>query len=162
VVTGLHAGCDLECGKAYTEQIAQAVGRGALAEADVDRALGRVLGARFRLGMFDPPERNPYASIPKSVVDGPEHRALALEAARESLVLLKTDGILPFDPKKTKKLAVIGPAASVFLHGSAGYHGTNQHLVTLHDGIARRAGSRAMVSFVAGTILPSGEGFPMA
>jgi beta-glucosidase len=161
VVAGLRAGCDLECGKAYSEQIARAVGRGVLSEAEVDRALGRVLAARFRLGMFDPPEKNPYASIAKPVVDGPEHRALALEAARESLVLLKNDGILPFDPKKTKKLAVIGPAASVFLHGSQGYHGTNQHLVTARDGIVRRAGSAMTVSFVAGTLLPSGEGFPM-
>jgi beta-glucosidase len=162
VIAGLRAGCDLECGKAYAEQIERAVRRGVLAEAEVDRALGRVLTARFRLGMFDPPERNPYAAVPMSVVDGPEHRALALEAARESLVLLKNDGILPFDPKKTKKLAVIGPAANVFLHGSAGYHGTNNHLVTPHDGIMRRAGSAMSVSFVAGTVLPSGEGFPMA
>ena len=112
--------------------------------------------------MFDPPERNPYASIPKSVVDGAEHRALALEAARESLVLLKNDGILPLDPKKVKKLAVIGPATNVFLHGSAGYHGSNDHLVTPRAGITRRAGSAMKTSFVAGTLLPSGEGFPMA
>lgn len=162
VVAGLRAGCDLECGKAYSEQIARSVKRGVLAEADVDRALGRVLSARFRLGMFDPPEQNPYASIPKAVVDGPAHRALALEAARQSLVLLKNDGLLPFDAKKTKKLAVIGPAANVFLHGSAGYHGSNNHLVTAREGIARRAGSAVSVSFVAGTTLPSGEGFPMA
>jgi beta-glucosidase len=71
VVAGLGAGCDLECGKAYSERIASAVARGVLPEANVDRALGRVLSARFRLGMFDPPEKNPYASITKSVVDGP-------------------------------------------------------------------------------------------
>jgi beta-glucosidase len=162
VVAGLRAGCDLECGNAYAQQIARSVSRGALSEAEVDRALGRVLAARFRLGMFDPPARNPYASIGMSVVDGPEHRALALEAARESLVLLKNDGLLPFDAQKTKKLAVIGPAADVFLHGSAGYHGSNQHLVTLRDGLVRRAGSATKVSFVAGTALPGGEGFPTA
>jgi beta-glucosidase len=161
VVAGLGAGCDLECGKAYSERIASAVARGVLPEANVDRALGRVLSARFRLGMFDPPEKNPYASITKSVVDGPEHRALALEAARQSLVLLKNDGVLPLDPKKTKKLAVIGPAANVFLHGSSGYHGTNNHLVTPREGIERRAGAATTVSFVAGTVMPSGEGFPM-
>lgn len=160
VVAGLRAGCDLECGKAYSEQIARAVADGVLAESDVDRALGRVLAARFRLGMFDPPERNPFASIPMSVVDGPEHRSLALEASRESLVLLKNNGVLPLDPRTTKKLALIGPAANVFLHGSAGYHGTNQHLINPRDGIVRRAGDAIAVSFVAGTTLPSGEGFP--
>jgi len=158
VVAGLRAGCDLECGKAYSEQIVRAVARGAITEADVERALARVLTARFRLGMFDPRERNPYASIAMNVVDGAEHRALALEASRESLVLLKNDGVLPLDPKKTKKLAVIGPAASVFLHGSAGYHGTNQHLVTPREGIERRAGNATAVSFIAGTVLPSGQG----
>jgi beta-glucosidase len=162
VVAGLRAGCDLECGKAYSEQIARAVARGALAEADVNRALERVLAARFRLGMFDPAERNPYAAIGPSVVDGPEHRALALEAARESLVLLKNDGVLPLDANKTKRLAVIGPAAGVFLHGSAGYHGTNDHLVNPRDGILRRVGSSTKVSFVAGTVLPSGDGYPTA
>jgi beta-glucosidase len=162
VIAGLHAGCDLECGKAYSEQIARVVGRGALTEAEVDRALTRVLTARFRLGMFDPPEHNPYAAIPMSVVDGPEHRALALEATRESLVLLKNNGLLPLDAKKIKKLAVVGPAAAVFMHGSSGYHGTNQHLITARDGIVKRAGSAIRVSFAAGTVLPSGEGFPTA
>jgi hypothetical protein len=69
--------------------------------------------------MFDPPERNPYAPLAASVVDGPAHRALALDAARESLVLLKNDGVLPLDARKLKKLAIVGPAANVFLHGSA-------------------------------------------
>jgi beta-glucosidase len=158
VIEGLHAGCDLECGKGYREQIERAVADGALSEADVDRALGRVLTARFRLGMFDPPERNPYASIPLSVVDGAEHRELAHAAARESLVLLENDGILPLDPRKIHTLAVIGPAAKVFLHGSAGYHGSNGHLVTILEGIERRAGASVKVLAAAGTILPGGEG----
>jgi beta-glucosidase len=159
VATGLRAGCDLECGTAYRDQIGGAVAHGAISEADVDRALGRVLTARFRLGMFDPPERNPYASISMSEVDSPEHRKLALAAARESLVLLRNDGILPLDPSKTKKLAIIGPAAGTFQHGSPGYHGSNGHLVTPREGIERRAGSATAVSFVAGTILP---GSPIA
>jgi beta-glucosidase len=159
VASGLRAGCDLECGTDYRDQIGQAVADGAISEADVDRALTRVLTARFRLGMFDPPERNPYASIPMSVVDGPKHRELALAAARESLVLLRNDGILPLAPRKTKKLAVIGPAADTFQHGSSGYHGSNGHLVTARQGIERRAGSATAVSFVAGTILP---GSPVA
>jgi beta-glucosidase len=160
VVAGLRAGCDLECGKAYSEQIVRAVERRTLAEADVDRALERVLAARFRLGMFDPPERNPYASIAMSSVDGPEHRALSLAAAREALVLLKNERLLPLDATKTQRLAVIGPAASVFLHGSSGYHGTNDHLITPRDGILRRVGGMTKVSFVPGTVLPGGDGVP--
>ena len=162
VVAGLHAGCDLECGKAYSDHIAAAVEHGVLSEADVDRALARVLAARFRLGMFDPPERNPYASISKNVVDGPEHRALALQAARESLVLLKNAGILPLDPRTTKKLALLGPAAGAFLHGSAGYHGSNNHLVTPREAISRRVGDAIAISFVPGTFLPGGAGESMS
>jgi beta-glucosidase len=162
VAAGLHAGCDLECGKGYGERIERAVANGSVSEAEVDRALERVLGARFRLGMFDPPERNPYASIPRSVVDGPEHRKLALGAARESLVLLKNDGMLPLDPHKTKRLAVIGPAAKVFLHGSSGYHGSNGHLVTPLEGIERRGGPAMTVSFAPGTVLPGGDGVAMS
>ena len=162
VTAGLHAGCDLECGKAYKEQIERAVADGSLSEAEVNRALEHVLGVRFRLGMFDPPGRNPYAAIPMSVVDGPEHRELALAAARESLVLLKNDGILPLDPRRTKRLAVVGPAAKVFLHGSNGYHGTNAHLVAPLAGIERRAGTAIAVSFAAGTALPGGDGVAMS
>jgi beta-glucosidase len=74
VASGLRAGCDLECGTDYRDHIAGGVADGTISEAEVDRALTRVLTARFRLGMFDPPERNPYASIPMSVVDSPKHR----------------------------------------------------------------------------------------
>lgn len=160
VTTAIRAGCDLECGGDYQKLIGQLVERGELAEAEIDRALGRVLTARFRLGMFDPPDRNPYASIPMSVVDSPEHRALAREAARQSLVLLKNDQVLPLDGARVKKLAVIGPAASLFMHGSQGYHGTNDHLIAPLEGIKARAGKDVSVAFVAGTVLPSGAGLP--
>lgn len=81
---------------------------GLIAEEDVDDAVTRLLTLRMRLGEFDPPELNPYTSITDDVIDAPEHRALALEAARQAVVLLKNDGLLPLDPRDSGRIAVIG------------------------------------------------------
>lgn len=106
----LKAGTDLNCGRAYSALL-EAVKKGLVEEAVVDVAARRLFIARFKLGMFDPAERVPFASIPVSVVDSPGHRALALEAARKSIVLLQNrDEVLPL-PKSIKSLAVIGPNA---------------------------------------------------
>src|SRR5687768_8865622 len=84
---GVKEGCDLNCGCTY-EHIPAAVEQGLLAEADLDTCVTRLFRARMLLGMFDPEERVPYASIAYEVNDSERHRALSLEAARESIVLL--------------------------------------------------------------------------
>ncbi len=107
---GVRAGTDLDCGRVYPNLV-DAVRQGLVAEAQVDTAVRRLFLARFKLGMFDPPDRVRWASIPYAVVDAPAHRALAREAARESMVLLKNAaGTLPL-PKTLGTLAVIGPNA---------------------------------------------------
>src|SRR5690242_6413415 len=90
VAAALKAGTDLNCGVEYTNLL-PAVKAGLVAESDIDQALRRLLMARFRLGMFDPPSMVKYAQIPYSVNDSAAHRALALETARKSIVLLKND-----------------------------------------------------------------------
>lgn len=106
----VNAGCDCDCGDVYSA-LGEAVEQGLIDEATIERALARAFTARFRLGMFDPPEQVAYAQIPYSVNDSAEHRALALQAARESLVLLKNDtGTLPLS-KSVQRIAVIGPNA---------------------------------------------------
>ncbi|HSJ53918.1 MAG TPA: glycoside hydrolase family 3 N-terminal domain-containing protein, partial [Anaerolineae bacterium] len=88
-------GCELNCGTVYPALL-DAVEQGLISEEEIDRAVERLFAARFRLGMFDPPEQVPYACIPYEVVDSPAHQALALEAARESIVLLENEGgLLP-------------------------------------------------------------------
>jgi len=105
----LAAGTDLVCGPEY-RGLPEAVRRGLVTEAEVDTALTRVLRARIRLGLLDPPGSGPWAEIGMDVVDSPEHRALAREAARKSVVLLKNDdALLPL--RGVRRLAVIGPAA---------------------------------------------------
>ncbi|NJN53774.1 MAG: hypothetical protein HC804_02835 [Anaerolineae bacterium] len=86
-------GCDLNCGLTYPALLG-AIAQGLIAESTIDLALKRLFTARFRLGMFDPPEQVPYAQIPYEIINSPEHRALALQAARESMVLLKNEGNL--------------------------------------------------------------------
>src|SRR5215212_1267652 len=106
----VKAGTDLSCGGEYKSLI-QAVKDGLITEAEIDVSLKRLMRPRFRLGMFDPPELVPYSRIQLSENDSPAHRQLALQAARESIVLLKNaDKTLPFS-KDVKTVAVIGPNA---------------------------------------------------
>ena len=108
---GVARGTDLNCGRTY-ENLAEAVRSGLVQEEQLDVSLKRLFRARFALGMFDPAERVPWSSIPISVIDSTEHQALALEAARKSMVLLKNDGsVLPLD-RNLGKIAVIGPNAN--------------------------------------------------
>lgn len=106
------AGCDLDCGTEYRQDLGDAIAKDLLEVKDLDRALERVLSARFRLGEFDLPEMVPFSTISKDRLDCKEHRDLALEVARKSIVLLKNNGILPLSKEKVKSIAVIGPNAA--------------------------------------------------
>ena len=99
-------GLDVECGSTFAK-IPEAVAAGLLDEADLDRNLLRVLTERFRLGEMD--GESPWDGLDASIVEGPEHRALALDMAHESMVLLRNNGILPL--KGDEKIALIGPNA---------------------------------------------------
>ncbi len=116
----------------------EAIDRGLITEADIDRSLGRTLATRFKLGIFDPPADVPYAAIPISVVNSAEHRQLAYEAAVKSIVLLKNkDNILPIRDD-ARKIMLVGPnAASVdVLLGN--YYGLSDTLTTIMQGIVAR------------------------
>jgi beta-glucosidase len=131
------AGCDLECGCAYSALL-EAVERGLVDEAEIDRAVARLFAVRFRLGMFDPPEQVPYTRIPYGIVSSPEHRALALRAARESIVLLKNEGNLLPLRHDLGAVAVIGPNADDVGALLGNYNGTPLAPVTPLDGIRRK------------------------
>ncbi len=133
----LQRGCDLGCDTVFDE-IPEAISRGLVSEAEVDRALERTLGTRFKLGMFDPPEDVPFTAIPMEVVACPEHRDLARQAAAESVVLLKNKGnILPIKPG-TRKIFVTGPAATSLEVLLGNYYGFNNEMSTLLEGITGR------------------------
>ena len=145
----VNHGCDLECGAVYPALV-EAVRLGLISEETIDRAAERVLAARFRLGMFDPPERVVRAQILYEVVNSPEHRALALEAARESIVLLKNEGgLLPLG-KELGSIAVIGPNADDLPALEGNYHGTAVGAVTPLDGIRRKIGPSTRLAYELG------------
>jgi len=115
VAQSLMAGCDFS-DKEFQDNIPAAVRDGKLTEARLDDALARVLRVRMRLGEFDPFAAVPYSKISPAVINSAEHRALALKAAQESIVLLKNErGILPLDNNNLKRIAVIGPLADLVL-----------------------------------------------
>ena len=148
-------GCDLNCGTTYKALIG-AILTGIMDEAAINRAVERLFEARFRLGMFDPPERVPYASIPASANDSEQHQALALQAARASLVLLKNErGILPFG-SQIRSVAVIGPNADDVDVLLGNYNGTPSHPVTILQGILHRAGNHVTVRHAKGCDLVGG------
>ena len=142
-------GCDLNCGVTYSALV-KAVERGLITEAEIDRSVRRLFTARMRLGMFDPPERVPYAQIPYSVNDCAEHRALALQAARESIVLLKNEGSLLPLRGDLRTIAVIGPNADAELVLLGNYNGTPSVAVTPLQGIRARAGAHTEVRYAQG------------
>jgi beta-glucosidase len=135
----VKAGCDLCCGHEYGA-LPQAVKAGLITETEMDVALERVLTARFKLGLFDPPAQVAYAQIPLSENDTAAHHALALQAARESLVLLKNDGLLPLDRTKIKHINVVGQNADSPPALLGNYNGTPSHPVTILNGIKSVAG----------------------
>jgi beta-glucosidase len=152
VAAAVKAGTDLNCGVEYTN-LGAAVKAGLLAEADINQAVRRLLVARFRLGMFDPPSMVKYAQIPYSVNDSPAHHTLALETARKAVVLLKNDSrTLPLN-KSIKTLAVIGPNAADVEVLLGNYNGEPSEPVTLLDGIRKKTAGRTRVIYARGSDL---------
>jgi beta-glucosidase len=158
VAMAMRAGCDLDCGLEY-ENIVPAVRQGLLSEKDVDTAVRRLLTARFKLGMFDPPEMVPWARIPYSVNDSEPHHELALQAARESIVLLKNEhGALPLS-KSLKTIAVIGPNADSVEVLLGNYNGEPSNPVTPLEGIRQKVLTGTRVLYARGSDLA--EGMPL-
>ncbi len=131
------AGCDLDCGTEYREYLKEALDKGLLEVKDIDRALDRVLSARFRLGEFDPPSVVPYSSIGSDRLDSRDNRNLALKVAQKAIVLLKNDGMLPLNKDKVKSIAVIGPNAADLQLGI--YSSWPNVQVPALEGIAKKA-----------------------
>ncbi len=129
-------GTDVECGSTY-KNLPEAVKRGDISESAIDTSLRRLLVARFELGDFDNDSLVAWTKIPESVVASKEHKQLALDMARKSIVLLKNDDILPL--RKGHDIVVVGANAtdSVMMWGN--YSGFPSHTVTAMEGIKRFA-----------------------
>ncbi len=154
---GVSSGTDLNCGTQY-RLLVKAVEQGLVNETDLDVSVKRLMMARMKLGMFDPPEMVPWSGLPVDIVSSPEHRQLALEMARKSIVLLKNDNhALPLS-KKLKKVAVIGPNANNADVQNGNYNGTPVNPVTVFEGIRSKLGAGAEVRYAQGS--PHHAGLP--
>jgi len=151
----VKAGTDLECGIDYNN-LKEAVTRGLLNEADIDIAVKRVFVARFKLGMFDDDQGNPYAQIPYFVNCSDYNNSLSRKAAQKSIVLLKNeDNLLPLS-KEIKTIAVIGPNADNFESLIGNYNGIPKDLVTILKGITEKVTPDTKVIFAEGSDLADG------
>jgi len=147
------AGTDVECGSEY-KNLPEAVRRGDIKEADLDRSLRRLLIARFELGDFDPDDLNPWTKIPESVVACDAHKQLALDMARKSIVLLKNSGVLPLT--SNTRIAVLGANAIDSIMQWGNYSGYATRTVTALEGIQQIA---PQARFISGCGLTRNEVF---
>ncbi len=142
-------GCELNCGSTYNSLL-KAVSEGLITEDEINIAVTRLYTALFKLGMFDPEEMVPYAQIPYEVNDCEENRKLALEMARESIVLLKNENnLLPLS-KDLKSIAVIGPNANVLEVLLGNYNGIPSKYVTPLEGIRNKVSPNTKVYYTPG------------
>jgi beta-glucosidase len=159
----VKAGTDLECGFGQGQAfpaLVDAVHQKLIAEAELDTALHRLFRARFRLGMFDPPSSYAYGRIPISEDNSSEHRRLSLQAARESMVLLKNDNAaLPLKPS-IRRIAVVGPTAELVQSLQGNYNGPPPSPVYPLEGIERRFLS-AKIVYAQGSSLVEGFAMPI-
>ena len=130
------AGTDVECGYGYAyRSIPEAVKRGFMTEAEVDKHVIRLLEGRFDLGEMDDPSLVEWSKIPYSAMSTKESADLSLQMARQSIVLLKnTNNVLPLK-KNAEKIAVIGPNADNTPMMWGNYNGQPNHTITILDGI---------------------------
>lgn len=155
------AGLDLEMpsGKFFNSKLIQAVKDGEVPERLIDDKVSRILGQMFRIGLFDGADR---LRPDPSVVNGPDHKALALQLARESIVLLKNDSsVLPMDLSRTHKIAVIGPNANRYVAGGGSSQVDPDSYVSVLEGLRNRVGARAEIGFAEG-VLASGTAIDSA
>jgi len=145
----VKTGTDFACDSQYSALV-DAVKAGQITEAEVDKSLERLFVARFKLGMFDPPERVPFSKIPYSEVDSADHRKLALEAARKSIVLLKNENQTLPVKASVKKIAVIGPSADDVDAARGNYNGFSMKEVTPLEGIVKQFAGKAEVHYALG------------
>jgi beta-glucosidase len=133
----LNAGCDLNCGCTYPE-LTVSRKKGLVTEEAIDAALTRLLRTRFKLGMFDPPEQDPYGGLGREVINCEKHQRLARQTAEKSIVLLKNEGgLLPLDDS-AKKIAVIGPGAANAHTLFGNYYGVSSRFVTILEGLGEK------------------------
>jgi len=151
-------GCEINCGWVYPHLL-EAVKEGHITEAEIDVAVNRAVLALMKLGMFDEDKRVPYASIPYEINDCEKHHELSKQMARESLVLLKNDKMLPLNKSKVKTIAVIGPNADNKDALIGNYYGTPSVYHTVLEGIRQMAPEAKVIYAPGCSVSKTAEAF---
>ncbi|MFA6449115.1 MAG: glycoside hydrolase family 3 C-terminal domain-containing protein [bacterium] len=161
----INSGVDLECGgdQIMKRNLPESLKTGLTTQETIDRAAYRMILARMKLGMFDPPEMVPFSKISPDEVGSKAHQELARQASRESIVLLKNEKVggkklLPIDTSKIKTIAVVGPNANVARFGD--YSGTSVYdPITPLMGIKNKVVDNVKVNFVQWTLSAGASDF---
>jgi len=147
----LKRGVNLNCGSVYPSLV-DAVKQGLITEKQIDSSVSKLLETRFKLGLFDPQNANPYNKIPDSVVNSSANRNLARTVAEKSFVLLKNDGVLPLR-NDLHKYYVTGPNAAVIEPLIGNYYGVNKKMVTVLEGMAGHIKPGSQLTYRQGVLL---------
>lgn len=143
----LKAGCDMTLRDEYRQGLRDALHQGLITVADIDSAVNRVIDLRKRLGINTPNDYSPYSNMSYDVVESDAHRALALEAAEKSLVLLKNDeDLLPLKLDNHLRIALIGDAFRTTYYGD--YAPSPEFNLTLLDCLTRELKDKARITWV--------------
>lgn len=147
----LKSGTNLNCGSTY-KKLNEAYRQGLITEEDINKGLRPLLKTRFKLGMFDSPELNPYSNIGLEIIHSEKNIELAKKVAQKSIVLLKNDNVLPLK-KDLKQLYVSGPLAGDVRTLIGNYHGLGDNLVTLLEGVVGKVSPITRVQYRAGAMI---------
>ena len=148
---GIKSGVNLNCGSVYPSLV-EAVAQGLVTEEEIDEQLAVLMRTKFKLGLFDPAENNPYSQLSAENLDTEEHRALARKVAQKSIVLLKNDNALPLK-NDLSKYFITGPNATSIEVLLGNYHGINPNLVTILEGLAGAIEPQSQMQYRQGTLL---------
>ncbi|UPL51024.1 glycoside hydrolase family 3 N-terminal domain-containing protein [Hymenobacter sublimis] len=147
----LQRGVNLNCGSVYPS-LPEAVRKGLTTEAQMDSSLAILLRTKFKLGLFDAPGSSPYDKLSASVINSPQHRALAREAAQKFIVLLKNNGVLPLR-NDLAKYFVTGPNAANLDALLGNYYGVNPEMKTILEGLVAGVSPASQMQYRPGALL---------
>jgi len=147
-----QSGVNLNCGSTYDPWLTEAVKKGLVSEQEIDALLSELLVTRFKLGLFDPAENDPYKDYKPELINSKEHRELARKTAEGSMVLLKNNGVLPVSPEIPSAF-VVGPFAADMEVLLANYYGVSGQMVTFLEGIVGRVSPGTKVMYDNGFLI---------
>lgn len=141
----VYHGTDVDCGREAYMGLKKAIEKGIITEAQIDVSLRRLFTIRFRLGMFDPANKVPFSKIDTTILEAKTHKDLALKMSRQSIVLLKNNGILPLNKETLKKVAILGPNINEPEVQLGNYNGFPSRIITPLDAFKEELGPNVKI-----------------